>query len=189
MQQQQQVVGQLKVQAKDFVNTFWCDRLAFSPEAKLYALSVIGPNIQVKALWAMLAGNTRVTFETNDCEVIAPNGDKFNKNFTLNAAEEGYRMQRIRHSQGWAQLVATAEAPEFVSCMDEESIWRELTGDRYTTPLLRHWLPRLIIELKASKHLVKLGTFNCNCGVLTIEPEDLDKLVGRCVRSRLCEIV
>ena len=41
-----------------------------------------------------------------------------------------------------------AKVPGLILALSEESLWQELRSDRYTTPILRAWVPWLLERLK-----------------------------------------
>jgi hypothetical protein len=58
----------------------------------------------------------------------------------------------------------------------------------YTTPLLREWMPWLMQNLIADGLLVKLPSFQCNPGMLTVDDTGLDALVSRGVGTGALKI-
>jgi hypothetical protein len=64
-------------------------------------------------------------------------------------------------------------------CVTEESLWQKLRSPLFTTPLLREWVPWLMQNLIADGLLIKLPSFQCNPGLLTVDNAGLDELVSR----------
>lgn len=184
------IVGQLRVECTGFTNRFWCDRLAIGPVGRsgqhypLFAFSVLGPQIQIKALAAMLGSNNiKVAFEA--LEIPLRMGDRTIDPYRTKLFDpgDGFRLHRIKHPQNQAQLVALSRSPQFLLSMTEESLWKELSGPRFTTPLLRSWMPALTQELKDREMLRPLATFHADCGQLALEQEELDEIVSYLVTN------
>ncbi len=56
-------------------------------------------------------------------------------------------------------------------------MWQELKRERFTTPLLRGWLPYIRKELELKSVLARCYTLDCSCCVLTATSADLDSIV------------
>lgn len=76
-------------------------------------------------------------------------------------------------------LLAVARNPGLLPCVSDEALWRELMSERYTTPLLREWVPALRAEFEKAGCLEKARGFGCQAGVLNLWQEDLDRGVKR----------
>lgn len=174
------IVGQLRVQCTGFTNRFWCDRLAVGMQryvTPMHAFSVLGPQIQIKALAAILSSNVYVEMESIDIPFPDLVVSK------LSQPENGYRFQRIKHPQGQGQLIGISDDPDFLMNLSEESLWQELSGPRFTTPLLREWMPVLRKELETRSLLQPLANFHTNCGMLRVSQEKLDEIVSYLVTN------
>ena len=80
-------------------------------------------------------------------------------------------------------LVALAKIPGLMPNMSDDHLWAELSGPRYTTPLLRPWTAWLKEAMAASGGIVVAKGFASEVGVLKTEPEALDELVSQGVRD------
>lgn len=69
------------------------------------------------------------------------------------------------------------KAPGFMMVVTEEMLWRELNSPRFTTPILRAWVPYLEAELRACNRLEDAHVFNCKCGILAVTTPKLDEIV------------
>ena len=78
---------------------------------------------------------------------------------------------------GVIHLVALAKIPGLMPNMSDDHLWAELTGPRYTTPLLRAWIPWLKDTMAQGGGIVVANGFESTVGVLKTEPEELDALV------------
>jgi hypothetical protein len=70
----------------------------------------------------------------------------------------------------------------------DDALWQELEQERFTTPLLRGWLPQIRKELETLNLLTRCYTLDCNCYVLTATSADLDAIVESGLKNRLIVI-
>jgi len=77
-----------------------------------------------------------------------------------------------------------AKIPGLMPDMSEDHLWAELTGPRYTTPLLRAWVPWLKSAMRDGGGIVVANGFAATVGVLKTEPDALDEIVSQGVRER-----
>ena len=78
---------------------------------------------------------------------------------------------------GVIHLVALARIPGLVPDVSEDHLWVELTSPRYTTPLLRSWIPWLKGVMAQGGGIIIGDGFASAVGVLRTEPDELDALV------------
>jgi hypothetical protein len=81
-------------------------------------------------------------------------------------------------------LVALAKIPGPMPNMSDGHLWAELSGPRYTTPLLRAWIPWLKTAMRDGGGIVVADGFAATVGVLKTEPEALGEIVSQGVRER-----
>jgi hypothetical protein len=81
-------------------------------------------------------------------------------------------------------LVALAKIPGLLPDMSDDHLWAELTGPRYTTPLLCAWIPWLNRAMSDGGGIVVANGFAATVGVLKAGPDGLDELVSRGARQR-----
>ena len=141
----------------------------------ILTLSAAGPVTAVKAVRAILCqSNVKAVFR-------------------LRSDDRSYGAELIRHGSyktsvstlapGTAHLVVRAAIPGLLAENSEAALWRELTSDRYTTPLLRHWVPRISEWLTEEKLLVSSRGHNNQAAILEADTEDLDNIVSEGVTS------
>jgi hypothetical protein len=85
---------------------------------------------------------------------------------------------------GVIHLVALAKIPGLMPDMSDDHLWAELTGPRYTTPLLRPWIPWLKTAMRDGGGIVVAESFAATVGVLNMEPDALDEIVSQGIRDR-----
>ena len=67
--------------------------------------------------------------------------------------------------------------------MSDDHLWTELSGPRYTTPLLRPWTAWLKQAMAAGDGIVVAQGFSAAVGVLKTGPDELDALVASGVKE------
>jgi len=63
-----------------------------------------------------------------------------------------------------------------------------LKQERFTTPLLRSWLPHIRKELEPKNMLTRCYTLDCTCSVLAATSPDLDAIVESGLKNGLIAI-
>jgi hypothetical protein len=92
-------------------------------------------------------------------------------------------------ASGVIHLVALAKIPGLMPNMSDDHLWAELTGPRYTTPLLRNWIPWLKATMAQGGGIVVAKGFESTVGVLKTEPDELDALVTLGVKEGYLHMV
>ena len=88
-----------------------------------------------------------------------------------------YHAAVAKLAPGVIHLVALARIPGLMPNMSDDHLWTELSGPRYTTPLLRPWTAWLKERWPTSGGIVVAQGFSATVGVLKTEPDELDALV------------
>ena len=70
----------------------------------------------------------------------------------------------------------------------DDAIRQELKQERFTTPLLRGWLPYVRKELELKSLLSRCHTLECTCCILTATSADLDSIVESGLKRSLISI-
>lgn len=96
----------------------------------------------------------------------------------------GYSAAVAKLAHGVVHLVALAKIPGLMPNMGDDHLWSELSGPRYTTPLLRSWIPWLKEAMGKGGGIVMAKGFQATVGVLKTEPGDLDEIVSDGVKDR-----
>jgi hypothetical protein len=78
--------------------------------------------------------------------------------------------------------------PSFLKVNSPEYLWRELTSERYTTPLLEEWLPYLRTTIRQCGYLEDAFCVGCDCGLLRVGNTELDSIVLGGLRKGAIEI-
>ena len=148
----------------------------------LLLLSATGPDTAVKSVRATLYQpdvDAEFVLETETTSGCSRRESRFDgKPVTYSAAV-------TKLAPGVIHLVALAKIPGLMPNMSDDHLWAELTGPRYTTPLLRAWIPWLKETMASSGGIVVANGFRATVGVLKTEPDALDEIVSQGVRDRL----
>ena len=143
----------------------------------LLLLNATGPDTAVKAVRAALyQPDVQTGFELE-------NGNAIQGMLKAKLAFDGkpvcYHAAVARLALGVIHLVALAKLPGLMPNMSDDHLWTELTGPRYTTPILRPWIPWLKQAMTGGGSIVLAEGLESNVGVLKAEADELDALVSR----------
>ena len=100
-----------------------------------------------------------------------------------------YRAAVTKLAPGVIHLVALAKIPGLMPNMSDDHLWAELTGPRYTTPLLRAWIPWLKADHGRGRRNCCCQRLESTVGVLKTEPDELDALVTLGVKEGYLRLV
>jgi hypothetical protein len=148
-------------------------------DSHVLLLSAAGAETAVKALAAVLRSEARaeIGFEVPGFYCHKP--QRF---------PGGYRMHQARLDGNTWHLLPLARADGMLPVLSEEALWRELRSERFTTPLLRSWMPWLMRRLRESGALVELRQVGCNAGLLRLDTEGLDQLVSEGIKTGTLQV-
>jgi hypothetical protein len=134
-------------------------------------LSAAGPETSVKALAAVLRSDARVRFYP---ELESP----FYRYYGPMRHPAGYTVQRAKLDSNTWHVLCAARVEGLLPVLSEEALWQELRGERFTTPLLRSWVPWLLQRMLERGGLVWLEQVGCEAGLLLAGTETVDELVA-----------
>jgi len=153
---------------------------------RLMLISLVAYSQDVKAIRAGLAAGLNVPMRlreitlTKDDESIAPND--------VWPSGHGYRVDAHRLGFGMLHAIFTCRQPGFLLDDGDDALWQELKQERFTTPLLRAWLPYIRGELVIRNLLDCCDTLDCTCCILTALSADLDSIVESGLKNGLIHI-
>jgi hypothetical protein len=146
----------------------------------LLLLSATGPDTAAKAVRAAL-------YQPDIPAQFILGGDNAEQMTKARTAFDGkavsYSAAVAKLAPGVVHLVALARLPGLMPDMSDDHLWTELSGPRYTTPLLRSWIPWLKQAMTEGGGIVVAGGMASTVGVLNTEPGDLDTLVMQGVKE------
>jgi hypothetical protein len=155
-------------------------------EDKLVFISLVAFSQDVKALRAALAAGLaspmwlkNVTL-SKDGESSVPG--------SVSPSPGGYRIDAHRLGLGSIHALFTCRQQGFLPNDSDDALWQELKQERFTTPLLRGWLPYIRKELELKSLLARCYTLDCTCCILTATSADLDSIVEFGLKNGLISI-
>jgi hypothetical protein len=186
-------LGAVTVRGENTAHKLKCDAIAVDREGpgdgRIMLLSAAGSATQVKSLVAALRSKARVTFhpEMPPREVVYQDGEiRHERDFHCwksRRYDSGYRVYRTRLDGDYWHVLLVADVEGFLPILDEDTLWQELRDVRFTTPLLREWVPWLMERMRAERLLVPLEQAGCKAGWLRATTEQLDELVSHGVKG------
>ena len=100
----------------------------------------------------------------------------------------GIRIDAHRLGFGSIHALFTCRQQAFLPNDSDDALWQELKQERFTTPLLRGWLPYIRKEMELKNLLARCHTLECTCCVLTATSADLDSIVEFGLKNGLIAI-
>lgn len=167
-------LARLRMQGNESSHTLWCDALTkhrVESDHVILVASVAGSGTAIKAMRAALSTG-RCTFRLDDSDEIASYAE-------MGRYKGGYRFVTHKLASDVAHLVAIAKMPGLLPVYSHDALYRELKCERYTTPVLRDWVPAIEAELKQRRLLSVAQMHGITSGLLGATSDDLDE----CLRS------
>ena len=152
----------------------------------LLLLSATGPDTAAKALRATLyQPDIQAEFVLHGDD----DGEMTKARTEFDGKPVSYGAAIAKLAPGVVHLVAVAKIPGLMPNISDDHLWTELSGPRYTTPLLRPWIPWLKQAMTEGGGIVVAEGLAATVGVLKAEPDDLDALVMQGVKEgHLCMV-
>lgn len=140
-----------------------------SYDRELKAAVIIGPFQKVKAIYAALVTNAKVTVDA---------GGEF-----LKKDELGYRIQYVHMAGKWAIGHIKSLDPRILWAEGDEGLEQMLASPRFETPFLPEWIPAIAKEMRHQKRLVPMQGYQPRGWFCLATNDFMDKLVTRGVRA------
>ena len=159
------------------------NKIAHSGRSELLMFSIIAETQRVKQIRAALVpdkkGKSRVSASASGIKTNIPGREEWYActPHRLNPSAEGYLCYQHKIGYGLAHAVFVTKSPGFIMIVTEETLWRELNTTRFTTPILRQWMPYIEKALRDCNRLEDAHVFNCHCGYLSATTAKLDEIV------------
>jgi hypothetical protein len=183
---QEKTFGDLEFSGRDVATpSFPFDRLAISGRGELLLVSLVAPAMNVKQIRAILNGGAKVICNAGGVKVNQPSREDWYAHAPgrLTPSADGYSCHVHRLDYGLCHALYVTKMPGVMRVVTEEALWQELNDTRFTTPLLREWVPYIGEELRSAELLEEAHVFNCTCGVLSAQTKHLDEIVSEGLRS------
>jgi hypothetical protein len=149
------------------------DRLAF--------ISLVAFSQDIKAIRAALAAGLASPMWLKNVTLSRDGESKVPESVWPSPA--GYRLDSHRLGFGSIHALFTCRQQGFLPDDSDDALWQELRQVRFTTPLLRGWLPYVRKELELKSLLARCHTLDCTCCILTVTSADLDSIVETGVKN------
>jgi hypothetical protein len=174
-------MGEIVFAGKDInQSTAKFDRLALSGRGELLMVSVLTETQRLKQIRALLApGSTKSVIEASGIKIKQPSQADWYGHAPgrIYPTPDGYQCFTHKLGYGLVHAMFLARMDGFMKVVTPESLWQELNHVRFTTPILREWLPYLEKELRERSRLEEAHVFNCVCGILSATTKSLDEIV------------
>jgi hypothetical protein len=153
---------------------------------RLFFISLVAASQDVKALRAAFAVGLDKPIQLKNVEVSRDGESTVPGD--VKPALGGYRLDTHRLGFGSVHALFTCRQQGFLPNDSDDALWQELKQERFTTPLLRGWLPYVRKELELKGLLSRCHTLDCTCCVLTAKSADLDSIVEFGIQNSLIRI-
>jgi hypothetical protein len=183
--------GDIEFSGKDFLTpNIQFDRIAINGRGELLFVSIVSDQARVKQIRAILSPGVKCNIAAGGVRVRRASAEPWDNRSLgrIYPSAEGYQTytQKLGYSMIHAMFITRSHG--FLNVVTEESLWQELKGARFTTPLLREWMPFIDERLRADQRLEDADCFNCQCGILTATTKKLDEIVSEGLQQRLISI-
>jgi len=167
--------------AKEYGGRLRMQRRPGQESPGLLLLSATGPDTAVKSVRATLyQPDVEAEFVLEGCEEIQ---QMVKARIGFDGRAAVYSAAMVKLAPGVIHMVALARVPGLMPNMSDDHLWGELTSPRYTTPLLRSWIPWLKESMIQDENIVVAHGLASSVGVLRVEPDELDALVSLGVKE------
>jgi hypothetical protein len=152
-----------------------CDRFAVDPDSDhLFLLSCAGPKSAIQKAKDRLQNPANVRVELDD-------GAGHRK--TACPVSHGYSVYTCELEYRTVHALFVAKTPGFMPTLSAEALWRHLSGPRYTTPMVREWVPAITVDLLDTGLLRRSLCLGCNSAWLVADSSELDRIVEIAVQA------
>jgi hypothetical protein len=177
-------LGTLFMDAPAAKHTLRCVQFAYDDSHNTIVLaSVAGPQTAVKSFAAALNENCKLNVNVDGLEVRLSDGSTEPaqrwRGFERAPGQGRYKVVMHRLGFNYIHCTARLKDPRLLPSVTDEALWAQLRSDRFTTPLLREWVPWLKEALLNEGNLEKLPAFQCQPGLLAIDDGGLDGIVSK----------
>lgn len=179
--------GHVEFQGKDILTpAVQFDKLAVSGRAELLMISLIADTQRVKQIRAILCGGAKATVQASGIKTRRQSDEHWRASTPgrLYPTPDGYACYTHKLGYGLAHALFLTRQPGFMPVVTREALWQELTSTRYTTPMLKEWVPYIEERLRADELLSEAHAFNCQCGTLSALTKHLDEIVSEGLQQK-----
>ena len=153
---------------------------------KLVFISLVAFSQDVKAIRAALAAGLASPIGLKNVK-LSKDGESTVPE-SVWPSPSGYRIDAHKLGLGSIHALFTCRQQGFLPNDSDDALWQELKQERFTTPLLRGWLPYVRKELELKNLLARCHTLDCTCCILIATSADLDSIVEFGLKNGLISI-
>lgn len=165
------------------------DRIAVDDDGYLLFVSMVADFGIIKGVRGALNTDTKVGMTIDDIEVARPSRPDLTRQFShVNRRGLGYHGDIFKIGLNMAHAFFWSKDWGLLLGTSDDHLWAALRDVRFTTPLLREWVPYVKSQLLIKGMLKEAYCWNCECGVLDLLTPGLDNIVSEGVRSRALPI-
>jgi hypothetical protein len=168
----------------DFSLTGWVDRFALDQAGNLLACSAVMHHRDAGAFRDALAQVPKFPLLITSPEARTNNWPSGK----ATCGEHGYSFATHKLPFDLVHALAVSKAPGFLVDDSDETLWRFLKSPRFTTPLLRSWLPWIKAYMLSTELLKPATNHNLHCHTALMDTFYLDEVVSRGLRTRKLRI-
>src|SRR5580692_10378383 len=161
------------------------DKVALHQD-KLVFISLVAFSQDIKALRAALAAGLTSPMWLKHVTLSKDGESKVPE--SVSPSPGGYRIDAHRLGFGSIHALFTCRQQGFLPNDSDDALWQELKQERFTTPLLRGWLPYVREALELRSLLSRCYTLDCSCCILTAMSAELDSIVESGLKHSLISI-
>lgn len=161
------------------------DKIALSGRGELLLVSVIAETHNIKRMRAIFCGGAKATVTAGGIKVKQPSQQDWYAHSPgkLSLSGDGYQCHTHKLGYGLAHALFLSRTDGFMKVVSPESLWQEVSGPRFTTPIIREWMPYVERQLRDQELLEEAHCFGCSCGVLSAVTHHLDEIVCEGIKS------
>jgi hypothetical protein len=166
------------------------NRIACDRRGQLLLLSLVAESHNIKRIRACLLGGAKVIIMAAGAKIKQASESDYYAHHAgkVLATEDGYEFYRHKLGYGMEHALFITRMPGFMRVVNSQAVWNELQQPRFTTPLLREWMPYIEKQLREKEYLTEAYTFGCECGILTLTTAQLDEIVEKGIKDRQLRI-
>lgn len=168
------------------------DKIAIGGRSEMLLLSVFTQGQRAKAIRAMLSGGAgRISIEATGVYLKKSAEEFLSKSIgsvRISPSEDGYYSFIEKRDYGLCHVLFISYKIGFMPVVDDTAIWKELKSDRFTTPILREWMPHIQKQLMDRSLLRMCWQHRCQCAVIDATSDQLDDIVSSGLKTRKIEI-
>lgn len=146
-------------------------------------LSAAGNERTISRLRAVLQSNVKVQMKLSDMP-----SPFWRYDYKPIRFDGGYTIYKTKLDYNQWHILAVAKGKGLLPAVSDEALWQELRSERYTTPVLRPWVPWLQEQMLEVEHLGRLDCFQCDAAWLDISHGELDDLVSEGIKHGALEV-